>query len=1057
MLSTAQNPFGLKGDTRMITIAGSSESAGCTPRRQTDPRLYDRSDLQVRTTRTLMLLLLPVALSALSACGGGYSNEEAADPPPPPQVGIAQFAETPVVGLGVTADGLTEGVTDADGKFSFSVGQSVKFFIGKGSDRVVIGSATLASAAGAPAPFSLQDLTEVQNDGDQYLGNLLGLLTALDSDGDLSNGLVFDAQAQTAVASATAGGKSINFTQSSDAFAKDPVVGAVLTARGRSLIPAAQILAQFSTFFQQGRSSSIALTRDDTRTVVVNRQKSTVSVIRVRGQDGKDANELLGEVPVGKEPRFVALSPNDKWAYVTNAADGTMSVIDLTHTAVSGPALPVGVEPRGIAVTPNGKYAFIANHTVGEVTVVDLSTLTVVRSIKTGGNPYSVAITNDGDHNDNDETVFVTRLFGELIDPARPDGFDDAKQGVIDSFRVGDAVNGQPQVTQLLLKPILSGFAADRRPFCLNTRKALQDAGKALFFNSGVDHTLDGASNLAKTTFCPDTSSTDASDAGLIAKNPQKAYPNMLFSALIRGSQLYVPNVGAQPEPPVRFNVNVQGLVGVVDRVARAETDKSLNLNAQIAKETQPAPGEETHSLDRLFLNDLVAVDANRRGADFLFVSRGANYVLRGTVGADGKLNILDASKKAKRFQTGNLPSGVVISRDGKRAYTNNELNTSITAIDLAGDAVLARDIESSTPPAPGTVEHRRLFGKLAFFTALGVPDVIDGDGDGKYDVALRDIDPLQHRNKASDNGWSSCASCHDDGHSDGVTWIFETGPRQTIALEGTFARHDSADQRILNWSAVRGSNTDFNNNARGIQGGKGFATSVRGVDRTAEVFNHGPVSGISDSLDAIQEWVATVRAPNVPHLSSATEQAGRTLFASQCGACHGGAKWTKSRTSPLYANNPTFSVDPIGVNFFAGVTPIDAGVKAAGPQIVSVTRDGKGTLRFLDDVGTFNAAGPIEIRGAAAVAGQSTQGFASFGAAGFNSPSLLGLSLSAPYFHDGSAQTLEDVTKRHVLGTGKTIEQTLSPQELSDLLAFVRAIDDQTAPVESDADRFLK
>jgi len=271
------------------------------------------------------------------------------------------------VGLGVTADGLPEGVTDGDGKFSFAVGRPVQFFVGKGSDRLVIGSATLAAGAGALAPVNLQDLAEVQNDGDQYLGNLLGLLAALDSDGDLSNGLVFDAQAQAAVASAAAGGKSINFGQSPDAFAKDPVVAAVLAARGRSLIPAGQILAQFSTFFQQGRSSSIALTRDDTRSVVVNRQKSTVSVIRVRGQDGKDANELLGEVPVGKEPRFVALSPNDKWAYVTNAADGTMSVIDLTHTApqVSGPALPVGVEPRGIAVTPNGKYAFIANHTVG--------------------------------------------------------------------------------------------------------------------------------------------------------------------------------------------------------------------------------------------------------------------------------------------------------------------------------------------------------------------------------------------------------------------------------------------------------------------------------------------------------------------------------------------------------------------------------------------------------------------------------------------------------------------------------------------------------------------
>ena len=101
----------------------------------------------------------------------------------------------------------------------------------------------------------------------------------------------------------------------------------------------------------------------------------------------------------------------------------------------------------------------------------------------------------------------------------------------------------------------------------------------------------------------------------------------------------------------------------------------------------------------------------------------------------------------------------------------------------------LARDIESSTPPAPGTVEHRRLFGKLAFFTALGVPDKLDDTGDGTFDVRCG------HRSagctgQGFDNGWSSCASCHDDGHSDNVTWIFETGPRQTIPLEGTFARN---------------------------------------------------------------------------------------------------------------------------------------------------------------------------------------------------------------------------------------------------------------------------
>jgi YVTN family beta-propeller protein len=1029
----------------------------------------DPGTRHARKKRLLKLMLLQVTIAALSACGGGggggdgYGNGGGSTPSngtptTQPQVAEAQFAEATIEGLGFQVPGVVEGKTDAAGGFRFAVGRPVEFFIGNGADKLMIGTATPAATNGRAEPFNLLDLAEVQNDGDQYLGNLVNLLAALDANSDLSDGIVLDAAAQNAVAKAVAGGKKVDFNQPAASFATNAVIAGALAPLGRSLADVQEILARFSVLFKQSRSSTIALTRDDTRAVVVNRQKSSVSVIRVRDND-KDVAHLLGEVPVGKEPRFVALSPDDKRAFVTNAVDGTMSVIDLTGpTPVAvGTAVPVGVEPRGIAVTPNGTYAFIANHTVGEITIVRLSTLEVVRSIKTGGNPYSIAITNDGDRNDRDERVFVTRLFSELIDPARPDGFDDSKQGIVDSFRVGQAVDGNPQVSQLLLKPMASGFAADRRPFCLNTRRALQDAGTIKFFNSGpAEAPTDGASQLAHPTFCPDVNSSDASDTGAIARTAQKVYPNMLFAALVRGSYLYVPNVGAQPEPPVRFNVNVQGLVGVLNRVRGVETDLSLNLNSQVARETQPPVAEETKTLDRLFLNDLVAVDADQRGKQFLFVSRGANYVLRASIGQDGKLSILDASNKAKRLQTGNLPSGVVMSRDGKRAYTNNELNTSITALDLANSQVLARDIESSAPPAPGTVEHRRLFGKLAFFTALGVPDTIDENRDGKYDVALRDIDPLLHRNKASDNGWSSCASCHDDGHADNVTWIFETGPRQTIQLEGTFARFNLDDQRLLNWSAVRGSNTDFNNNARGIQGGKGFATDVHGVNRTAEIFNHGPVLGISDSLDAIQEWVTTVRAPIVPDPEPAAAQYGRAIFVQQCAACHGGAKWTKSRTAPVFTNNPTFAQDPIGVNFFAGVKPIDPGLTVAGPQIVSVTRD-KGTLTFLDRVGTFSAANPLEIRGAAAVAGQSTQGFAAFGGAGFNSPSLLGLSLSAPYFHDGSAQSLEEVMSRHLLASGKTIAQTLNTQDLASLIDFVCSIDDQTATVESDTDRFLK
>ncbi len=1055
---------------------------------------------------TLTRSLLPLAVAAtLAACGGGgYDDGNNNPPPPPPPITIAdaRFAVEKIEGLGFRGNGITEGRTDAAGSLKFGVGQTVEFFLGEGNNKLVIGSATVTAAANSGvASIGLKDLKEVPT-APAFLDNVISLLVSLDANSDVSDGIKIDVATNTAVATAIAG-KTLNFSQASDAFQADPVITGLFTALNRTFLGATTALADFSTLFPQSRSSSIAITGDNTRVVVANRQKSSVSIIRVRAQNGADAKELLAEIKIDKEPRFVAISPDDKRAYVTSAVGGTMAVIDLTATpnpVLVGQPVFIGLEPRGIAITPNGKHAFVALHTMGQIAVVDLEKLEVKHFIETGGNPQAVVITNDGDNDEIDERVYVTRMFGELIDPARPDGFDDAKRGVVDSFTVNSGLNATNQIAHINLLPLDSGFNADRRQFCQATRDLTEGTGDAanplIFFNSGADRAGNANDRLANATFCPDVASQDASVAGPIGKVAQKVYPNMLFSALVRGRRVYVPNEGASPEPPVRFNVNVQALVGVIDRTQGGagleDRNLSLNLNSQIAKEAQPPEAEAQNTLDRVFLNDIVAVDADRAGRNFLFVSRGGNYVIRAGIDATtGKLNILDGGTppKAQRLQTGNMPTGVVMSSDGTRAYANNEINTSITALDLANNAVLDRDIESSTPPAPGTQEHRNLVGKLVFFTALGVPDVLDTNGDGQFDIALRDIDPLKHRNKASDNGWSSCASCHDDGHSDNVTWIFETGPRQTIPLEGMFT-HDVPDvagrlldQRALNWSAVRGSNTDFNANSIGIQGGKGFATETATGNRTGLVFNHGPVFGISDSLDALQEWVTTVRAPIVPEFTN--EQQGRVVFEQHCGSCHGGAKWTKSQVTQLFAFgeatnsglDATFPENPIGAGFFnaGGVRAFDQGLATSGPQLLSVTR-GQNVLTLLDKVGTFSAPntpeGKLEIRGAAAVGAlnsvpglQSTQGFGAFGAAGFNSPSLLGLSMSAPYLHDGSAQTLEDVIAKHQItvpdGQGGTqvvtIKNAVTQQQLSDLLNFVRSIKDDTAPVQSATDVFLE
>ena len=123
--------------------------------------------------------------------------------------------------------------------------------------------------------------------------------------------------------------------------------------------------------------------------------------------------------------------------------------------------------------------------------------------------------------------------------------------------------------------------------------------------------------------------------------NPQGVFPNQLLSALIRGNRLYLPNIGAQPEPPEIFNVNVQALVYAVDTGALAEVvAEHVNLNKQIDVETAAPPP----SLDRTFGNDLVAIDANLAGDTFLIVSRGGNQVFRAKLDPDGKLDILNAA-----------------------------------------------------------------------------------------------------------------------------------------------------------------------------------------------------------------------------------------------------------------------------------------------------------------------------------------------------------------------------------------------------------------------------
>jgi YVTN family beta-propeller protein len=784
------------------------------------------------------------------------------------------------------------------------------------------------------------------------------------------------------------------------------------------------------------RSTTIALTSDERDVVVVNREANSISIVRVKNAKGNDVSNKIAEIPVGEEPRCVAVHPSDRAAYVTNAISGTVSVVDLNrHTLVK--ELKVGTEPRGCALTPDGNLLYVANHTEGTVSIINtsnpLNPVVIPTPVQVGGRPFAVAISDSG-------TVFVTDAFAELnpdfSDPVfdgNGEARDLGKQGVVHAFPAG---NSNPPITKITLKPLAdSGFDANRTSpnnFC-----------------GAAAHSL---------IFCPrpDLPANDPANT----MNPQGVFPNQLTSALIRGNRLYLPNIGSQPEPPEFFNTNVQALVYNVDTNTLKEVPaEHVNLNSQIAVE----PAAPPPSLDRTFGNDLVAIDGNAAGDTFLIVSRGGNQVYRATLDTSGKLNILNAAGNRVdcRVQTGNLPSGVVMRKDGTRGYANNEANFSVTSMNVADGLCLTLqlDISSSEPPVPGSFQHEVLVGKVAFFTALGIPD------NGFQGTDIRDIIPRNFKGKASKDAWSSCGSCHLDGLTDGVTHIFGTGPRQTKPLDGMFSKQNPADQELMNWSAVRGSDTDFDTNSRVNQGGCGFATDITApgqcfalgntTPRNPAVHDHGVTQGGSDALDAQTLWIfAAVRPLHQPQPAASSADAaalergatvfGQPFFGKSCATCHGGPKWTKSEI--FHRDNPAAAVQ--------NGPALDPGVKNTANEFQSFTCNNL-TFNYLEKVGTFDPNDPIEIRDNAAAA-------IALGANGFNPPSLLSVNYHAPYLHRGQAQTLEEVFPLHGLGPDgqnfppmTTIANTLSPAQQADLLVFLKSIDGTTPHFRSEGDDF--
>lgn len=539
------------------------------------------------------------------------------------------------------------------------------------------------------------------------------------------------------------------------------------------------------------QSSAIAISPDETLMVAVNPDVDTVTVFKNldKAKPGR-----VAEIAVGRDPVSVAISRTNR-AYVANALDGTVSVVDLVDRAVVG-TIPVGVEPSAVVLSPNDTRLYVANSSSNTVQMFDTSNDALVDATDLslfGTSPRALAITDDGDVDDTDETLLAAMFFAQLRSGKTflDEGQDDQREGRVVALNAGTlAPLGAPN--PIVLGPMVdTGFNANGRLAPAN----------------GLVPAVAGTNPQTFTT-------------------PTGAFPNQLAAIGIQPTtqRAYVVSTGASPNGPVRFNVNVQGLVSSFDVGTRLEitgtqTDPNvrrtspLNLNQGVNLSIAPTP--------RIFMSNPVAITWRPDGSDAWIAIKSSDVVVRMTADADGiptigaplvagasnpivRVDLQDLPKPSKTFAE--IPQGLAINAAGTRLFVSNVISRSITAVDITNPtapAVLSH-VASTKLPKKNSLEYLANLGGALFFSSRG-PGA-----------------------RASSEGWSSCGSCHPDGGSDNVTWMFDSGPRQTIPLDGTFDHTNPADRRILNWSATRDEVQDFELNTRNVSGGRGFIDDDR-------------------------------------------------------------------------------------------------------------------------------------------------------------------------------------------------------------------------------------
>jgi YVTN family beta-propeller protein len=129
--------------------------------------------------------------------------------------------------------------------------------------------------------------------------------------------------------------------------------------------------------------------------------------------------EIDGVAQVGMVPKYVAVTPDDRYVLVTNWCSYDLSVLD-HNTLQEVQRIPIGTYPRGIAVDPQSRVAYVAVMGSYDIARVDLNTFEVSWYQGIGSSPRHVVLSPDGSRlyvtlNGADQVVAIDTANGNVV------------------------------------------------------------------------------------------------------------------------------------------------------------------------------------------------------------------------------------------------------------------------------------------------------------------------------------------------------------------------------------------------------------------------------------------------------------------------------------------------------------------------------------------------------------------------------------------------------------------------------------------------------------------